>query len=164
MLDKLHDSRHAKMVVKWIEKLESRLLEGKELKYKTEMPCSRYYIDLVVKALDWDYLYEFKTKFEDIGKVLRQLRKYEEKWPNKGKRKDDFEKEFNYLSGSLAVVLITLDNKANRKILKEYEKLFKDLRIGFYDIEKNEVSALSGKKNDLFPLFEEKGVKEKALI
>lgn len=161
-MDEVKDSEHAQMVVKWIEKLESRLPEGKELIYKSEAPCSGYYIDLVVKGTHSDYLYEFKTEIEDIGEILRQLRKYEDKWPNEGKRKEDFEKEFHYSSDyHLAVVLIALDTERNRKHLKKYGKLFKDFRIGLYNIEKNEISALSGEKKDLFPMFKERSIEER---
>ncbi len=143
------------MIVKWIEQLESMLPRGRDLIYKTEAPCSRYYIDLVVRGKYNDYLYEFKTRFEDIGKVLRQLRRYEDSWTKEEQRRPpQTDETFHYVNS--VTVLIALDTDVNRKHLKAYGKLFKDFRVGLYNLEKNEIYVLSGKKSDLFPIFEEK--------
>jgi len=119
----MSDKKHAELINFYIEKVKAR--GGK---YWVEEPYNYYgtrgFVDLVVKYSENPFLnlYEFETKLDDVGRIIRKVKANQHFFAIGNKRFQDF---------PVQCFLIVLDTEKNRKIAFELRRLFERVPIGF---------------------------------
>lgn len=120
----MRDHKHAAMIRHWLS------LNGQSAqKYEVEVPYNYYgsrgFIDLVMHFKGGTHhIIEFKTKIEDFGATIRQIKQAREFYP----------KTVGIQHQDIVQMLILLDTIENRGIYKENAKILEDSFIHVFFI------------------------------